>query len=140
MKKILVFLLVGGLLFGCSGFQITTDEHTTPVLARIAARNVGCEVAKLGDPEIDRSLRNIYDLVKTGELSQDAINQLNELSAKYTEDHPTLVADVLDLVSLFGVQFDQMDQAEQIQIPIEVMDAVAVGYVQGYDLCLGLSH
>ena len=136
MKKLMV-LIVLFVMMGCSGWQITTDEHTTPILVKITSRNVGCAVAKTGDLEIDRGLRNIYTLVETGEVPVDAIKQLNELSQKYTDDYPTLVVDLLDLVSLFGIQFNTMDEAQKVEIPPEILKAVADGYVSGFDLCLG---
>ena len=139
MSKIMsLFMVVLFLFVGCAGMEITTDGHTTSILAKIAARNVGCAVANTGDLGIDRGLRNIYSLVETGEVSDDAIKQLNELSQRYTKDYPTLVVDLLDLVSLFGVRFNPVGEAEQIKIPPEIMDAVAKGYVSGYDLCEGI--
>jgi hypothetical protein len=142
--KILHILLVAGLciLAGCAGFDITTDNtHATLVLVNITAREVGCEVASMPDPEasaeIDRALRNFYDLAQTGELSEDAIAQLNEVLGKYAVDRPTLIPNLIALMGLIDIDYNAEETAldELRVIAPEYFDAISGGYVSGFNLC-----
>ena len=102
MRNIFLVLVLS-LLVGCAGIQLGGDNTVaTQVLASIATRNIACEVAKMDDPEIVRTIENLYESLKTGTVSADALAQLSEL----TTDRPTLAADIVDLITLLGVQFD----------------------------------
>ena len=102
MKRITVGLLAIVFLAGCSGIQLGgSSDVATQVLVSIATRNIACSLST-GDPEVVRSLENIYASMKTGTLSDDALAQLSEL----TMDRPTLAADVQDLIMLLGVRID----------------------------------
>jgi len=101
MKKILLVTVLI-ILTGCSGIQLGgSSDVATQVLVSIATRNIACSLST-GDPEVVRSLENIYASMKTGTLSDDALAQLSEL----TMDRPTLAADVQDLIMLLGVRID----------------------------------
>jgi len=105
MKKIALVLLAIVLLAGCSGIQLGgSSDVATQVLVSIATRNIACSLST-GDPEVVRSLENIYTSMKTGTLSDDALAQLSEL----TLDRPTLAADVQDLIMLLGVRIDPIN-------------------------------
>ena len=103
MKRIMFnFFGIIGLVFiiACAGLQFGGDnEVATQVLISIATRNIACEVAKMDDPEIVRTIENLYTSLKTGTVSEDALSQLSEL----TTSRPTLAADIVDLIALLGV-------------------------------------
>ena len=133
MRKLL-FLIVSSIVFvGCNGASML-DENTLPILAGITSREIGCAVANTGDVELDRTLRNIYTTIKSGEIPEDAIKQLEQLSEEHIGDHPTLVANVLDLVRLFGIKIDE-DTLEKVHVTPEVLQNVADGYLGGFDTC-----
>ena len=108
MKRIaLVLLAITFTISGCAGLQIGGDSSTaTQVLVSIATRNIACELSA-GDPEVVRTLENLYTSLRTGTLSDDALAQLSEL----TTDRPTLAADIGDLISLLGVTIDPSSNA-----------------------------
>jgi len=104
-KKVVALLLVAALaLTGCAGgmgLKFGDSDVRTRALVSIATRNVSCQLAS-GDPEVVRTLQNLYTSLKTGTISEDALAQLSEL----TLDRPTLAADIQDLIGLLGVSFD----------------------------------
>lgn len=112
----------------------TQDPRITAALAEIAAREIGCEVAK--SPELDRAVRNLYTLAKTGEISQDAMNQVAEQAGKYVTDRPTLVPNIMSLMKLVGLQFDTNGVMTGVgAIDPMIYDAVEAGYVSGSRMC-----
>ena len=83
MKRlVLIPLVLVFLIPGCGQIReyiANVDENKVILIsAKITAREIGCEVAFSEDPEIDRAVRNVYDLAKAGELTQDAMDQLND--------------------------------------------------------------
>lgn len=124
---------------GCAGLtirdDIEIDTQTIAVLAEIASRNIGCEVAKASNAEIDKSLRNIYLSVRNGELTPEAMKQLAEL----TKARPTLAADISSLLKLAGVRLnltdEQLSEMGITPVPEEVYQAIETGYVMGVMLC-----
>jgi hypothetical protein len=130
-------------LGGCAGIDITTDNtHATLVLINITAREVGCEIARIEDPaasrEIDRALRNFYELAYTGELSEDGIKQLNDTLAIYAVDRPTLIPNLISLLSLIDVDFNAEETMldELRVIAPEYFDQISRGYISGFNLCM----
>jgi hypothetical protein len=130
------------LIAGCAGVDITTDNtHATLVLVNITAREVGCEIASISDPEasaeIDRAMRNVYDLAATGELSEDAIAQLNLVLWEHGIDRPTLLPNLISLMSLIDVDFNNEETVldELRVLSPEYLDSIARGYVSGFNLC-----
>ena len=136
MKRIALVLLAIVMLAGCSGLQIGGDNSTaTQVLVSIATRNIACELSA-GDPEVVRTLENLYVSLKTGSLSDDALAQLSEL----TTDRPTLAADIGDLISLLGVTIDPSSNAV---LGLEMLDeamfaAIEKSWRQGIVMCRGM--
>ena len=133
MKRIALVLLAIVMLAGCSGLQIGGDNSTaTQVLVSIATRNIACELSA-GDPEVVRTLENLYTSLKTGSLSDDALAQLAEL----TTSRPTLAADIGDLISLLGVTIDPTSNAV---IGLDMLDeamfnAIEKAWRQGIVMC-----
>lgn len=138
--KIYEYVLMFGVLAGCIILMLSctvannlkdgdvNSIAVTKALVSIAARNIGYEVAKIGDAKMDRSIRNAYMLAKTGELTDDAILQLSE----ELKQRPTLAADVADLVNLLGVSFDvDGDVIDIEQFPPEIYEAIERSYIQG---------
>jgi len=124
------------LLAGCSGFQIGGDNTaTTQVLVSIATRNIACEVAKIDDPEVVRTIENLYISLKSGTVSEDALAQLSEL----TTSRPTLAADIVDLITLLGVKFDA--ESNKVlgvgEITPELFAAIEKAWGQGITMCKG---
>jgi len=136
MKRIALVLLAIVMLAGCSGLQIGGDNSTaTQVLVSIATRNIACELSA-GDPEVVRTLENLYVSLKTGSLSDDALAQLAEL----TTSRPTLAADIGDLISLLGVTIDPSSNAV---LGLEMLDeamfaAIEKSWRQGIVMCRGM--
>ena len=136
MKRIMFVLLAIVMLAGCSGLQIGGDNSTaTQVLVSIATRNIACELSA-GDPEVVRTLENLYSSLKTGTLSDDALAQLAEL----TTSRPTLAADIGDLISLLGVTIDPSSNSV---IGLEMLNeemylAIEKSWRQGIVMCRGV--
>ena len=135
MKKILLVTVLI-ILTGCSGIQLGgSSDVATQVLVSIATRNIACSLST-GDPEVVRSLENIYASMKTGTLSDDALAQLSEL----TMDRPTLAADVQDLIMLLGVRIDPTNNSV---LGLDMMNeamftAVERAWNQGIVMCRGM--
>jgi len=136
MKRIMLVLLAIVMLAGCSGLQIGGDNSTaTQVLVSIATRNIACELSA-GDPEVVRTLENLYTSLKTGTLSDDALAQLSEL----TTSRPTLAADIGDLIMLLGVSIDPDSNAV---LGLDMLDeamfnTIEKAWNQGIVMCRGL--
>jgi len=143
MKRLFAILGLTFLLFGCAAtgqvkeFFAGIDEDAAIVISsRILAREIGYEVCNTGDADLDRSLRNVYDLAKSGELSQDAMNQLNEQIGKKFENRPTLLPNIMDLMELVGVKFNSEGQAIGLgEVSPKLFGAVANGYLSGFGMC-----
>ena len=136
MKRIALVLLAIVMLAGCSGLQIGGDNSTaTQVLVSIATRNIACELSA-GDPEVVRTLENLYSSLKTGTLSDDALAQLAEL----TTSRPTLAADIGDLISLLGVTIDPTSNAVigLDMLDEEMFNAIEKAWRQGIVMCRGM--
>jgi len=136
MKRIMFVLLAIALLFGCSGIQLGgSSDVATQVLVSIATRNIACELSA-GDPEVVRTLENLYTSMKTGTLSDDALAQLSEL----TLDRPTLAADVQDLIMLLGVRIDPInnDVLGLDMLNAEMFNTIEKAWNQGIVMCRGL--
>ncbi len=136
MKRIALVLLAIVMLAGCSGLQIGGDNSTaTQVLVSIATRNIACELSA-GDPEVVRTLENLYVSLKTGSLSDDALAQLAEL----TTSRPTLAADIGDLISLLGVTIDPSSNAVigLDMLDEEMFNAIEKSWRQGIVMCRGM--
>ena len=137
MKRIMfVLLAITFTISGCAGLQFGGDNSTaTQVLVSIATRNIACELSA-GDPEVVRTLENLYTSLKTGTLSDDALAQLSQL----TTDRPTLAADIGDLISLLGVTIDPTSNAV---IGLDMLDeamfnAIEKAWRQGIVMCRGV--
>jgi len=136
MKRIMLVLLAIVMLAGCSGLQIGGDNSTaTQVLVSIATRNIACELSA-GDPEVVRTLENLYTSLRTGTLSDDALAQLSEL----TTSRPTLAADIGDLIMLLGVSIDPDSNAV---LGLDMLDeamfnTIEKAWNQGIVMCRGL--
>jgi len=132
------FFGIIGLVFiiACAGLQFGGDNTAaTQVLVSIATRNIACELSA-GDPEVVRTLENLYTSLKTGTLSDDALAQLSEL----TTDRPTLAADIGDLITLLGVTIDPSSNAV---IGLDMLDeamfaAIEKSWRQGIVMCRGM--
>jgi len=140
--KTIGFIILSAILltFGCAStreFLAGIDEDQAIIISsRITAREIGCETAFSENPEIDRALRNIYDLAASGELSQDAMDQLNDAISAHIGNRPTLVPNIIDLMELVGVHFNDQGQAIGLEdVSPKLFDAVAKGYVSGFDTC-----
>ena len=137
MKKLLLCFGLFFLFTSCGVLSLDRIESvaTTAVLAEITAREIGYTVAETEDPEIDRTIRNVYTLAKTGELSQDAMNQATDLIAKKIPSRPTLPSNIMSLFKLVGIRFNVDGQAIGLdKIPPEIYAAVERGYLDGIKL------
>jgi hypothetical protein len=133
MKSVRLILAVM-FLAGCGGVGLNIDDSdSTRILAGIAARNIGCEVKRSGEAEVDRTLRNIYLSVRAGEPTTDALVQLAQL----TKGRPTLAADVADLLALVGLKLNSKGETVISYVPVAIFEQIEKSYVQGYALCQG---
>lgn len=138
MKTTIFVLICVVFLTGCMKFGIREGDQSVPILVKMSAREIGCEVATINDPEIDRAVRNVYKLAKTGELTQDGIDQLTDLVSERVSSRPTLIANIADLVALVGVHFDAGGYPTDLNVvPPEVFTAAETGYLSGIRLCGG---
>jgi len=137
MKTTLIYLTCIAFVFigGCR-WNIT-DVNATAILGSSLAIEVGCEVKISGDNDLDRSLRNLYTYAATGEIPQDALDQLNVELSKHLDARPTLMLQLTNMAALLGAQVD-LDTGELIGlsgVPPEVLSAVARGYNSGFNMC-----
>jgi len=135
MKRIFLVLLAIT-LSGCAGIQLGGDNTVaTQVLVSIATRNIACELSA-GDPEVVRTLENLYTSLKTGTISDDALAQLSEL----TTDRPTLAADIGDLISLLGVSIDPANNSVLglDMLNEDMFKAIEKAWGQGIAMCRGM--
>ena len=122
------------LIAGCTGMERITEiseERQTQILVRAVVREIACAVETTGDVELARSMVNIYESVRDGRPTDDAMRQLMEL----TDEHPTLVYAVADFAELLGVTLDDNDN---VQISPEMLKAIEDGWRQGFMLCEGV--
>ena len=109
------------------------DPRITAALAEITAREIGCEVAD--NPQLDRIVRSLYTMAKTGEISQEIMDQIAEEAGKYT-DRPTLIPNIMSLMKLVGLRFDTNGELLGVgTIDPVIYDAVESGYVSGVRMC-----
>jgi len=133
-----VFLLLAMVIaffIGCATLELGemgTDQRVKILVGSIS-REIGCEVANTKDVELQKTVVNIWESVRAGELTADTIAQLS----KYVDTRPTLVYLVQDLVELAGVSFDE--QGNPIggldQLTPEILDYIESRYAQGFDAC-----
>ena len=134
----MICFIMGLLLFSLTGcLSMTANENLnvamTAALAEITAREIGYTVAETQDAEIDRTLRNFYTLAKTGELSQDGMNQITDTLSKKIKNRPTLPKNIMSLLKLVGVRFSTDGAPIGLdKIPPEVFEAVEFGYIDGF--------
>ena len=131
MKSIIAVLLAALFFTGCMFSTNVEDDQTSRVLVSIAVRNISCEVAMSADDELIRTLTNLYDSVKAGELSEDALAQLSDLTA----DRPTLAADISDLILLIGVKIDGSSVIGIEGISPELWETIEKAWNQGQRMC-----
>lgn len=131
MKFVAFVAFFVAFIVGCAGFQIAPEnEMTVATVVRASAREIGCEVKMNGSPEIDLALRNLYESVQAGTLTDEAVIQLSQ----YMADRPTLGFAIQDLLGLLSVNVTP-DGVITEPIPESIMKAIAVGYQQGYNVC-----
>ena len=134
MKRIAAFLLAVTMLTGCWGLNVDPgNDLATRILVKIATREIACEIKASGNIELNRTLINVYESAKLGQLTPDALVQLSDL----VTDRPTLALAVADLVALLGVQIDDSNGLVTgiEDISPEMFRAIEEGYEQGYQIC-----
>ena len=140
IQRLFLIILAIAFLFGCAAvkeYVAGIDEDAAIIISsRITAREIGCEVAFSENPEIDRALRNIYKLAESGELSQDAMDQLNDALSEHIGKRPTLIPNIIDLMELIGVRFNETGVAIGLgDVSPKLFEAVSKGYVSGFKTC-----
>lgn len=134
MKRFTLIFLALILIFTVAGCK---ETNTMAILANMASIEVGCTVKQSGDLEVDRSLRNLHKYSVSGEIPQDAIDQLNTQLSKVMKSRPTLPAQISNLAAMLGANVDPETNKiiGVVEVPPEVLRAVAMGYNSGFNVC-----
>jgi len=96
-----------------------------------AAVGVGYFAAQ--QPDVDLALRQIYDLATKGQLTPEGVNQI---LLRLDKDDPfelLMVRRVLRLAEIAGAEVINGNITDITGIPSSVINAIARGYVEGYD-------
>ena len=133
MRRILLMtvLFIVSVSIGCNGININENDQTSQVLVSIAVRNISCQIAIEDDPELIKTLENLYVSVKEGTISDDLLAQLSEI----TTDRPTLAADIGDLILLLGVRIEGESVLGISGISDELWLTIEKAWNQGQAMC-----
>ena len=119
-------LLFGSALFGCK-------EEDQMGLYGIETAAVGVGYFAAQQPDVDLALRSIYDLATKGQLTAEGVNQIL-LRLDSTDPFELLmVRRVLRLAEIAGAEVVGGQITDIANIPSSVINAIARGYVEGYD-------
>jgi hypothetical protein len=148
MKK-LVLIATLIMLVGCSGMGKVTipplpDDVRTEILINMAAIEIGCQIKKSGNSDLDKAFRDFYEYAKTGEIPQEVIDRLNKRLAEALKGNETLALQIPNMLKLAGLS---MPLGEDSQVNVGLIDfstvppgqinAAVSGYNSGYEICEG---
>ena len=135
MKNLILALVAVSFLAltGCTGMGINFEnsEMATFTVESIAVP-IGYYAAQ--SPDIDTGLREIYSLAKTGKLTPEGLNKI--LDALNTKDplQIMMLKRALRLAEMAGATVE-LGQITDLQgINPATLEAIARGYVEGYDV------
>jgi hypothetical protein len=137
MKKLSVALMMAMVMFfaiGCTAFQehvqIQIDQESQEVIARIAGRHAGVELAKEYPNIAEKVVFVCRDIIK--EESLDIIVTLTKSMAELLADEyiaDPLKADIKDILSMIKVK----TEAEITKEWLAITKAVAEGLISGIE-------
>ncbi len=146
MKKFLIFILsvsfiITGMFTGCATLP---EDAVSLFVVRTTAKEIGCEVSGMA-PVIDTTLRNVYTLANEGRLTEDAVDQLANILNKHMKARKTTMDSFMEMIVLVGGIADPsgdggLSVLRMNNIESKYMQAIAGGYVRGFDLCVNGSN
>jgi hypothetical protein len=126
------------LLTACAGSRInlenlTEEDNKVFILFTIETTAVPIGYYAASNRDVDLALRGIYELAVNGTLTPEAINRI--LEALDTQDplQIILIKRTLRLAELAGAKVEGGKIIGFANLDPDVIKAVAVGYVEGYD-------
>ena len=136
MKKftISVFLAMAMFLFGCSfnlGVPIQIDPQDQAVIAKIAGRHAGAELAK-ENPEIAQKVVDLCEKLlatEENEVVKITVDQIIGVLINETIDDPLLVMDIQDIIGMIQIKADIAITPEHLGI----VRSVAKGLISGIE-------
>ena len=128
--KLFVILIIMMLMAGCAGMEIPESQSVIYGI-ETAAVVVGYYAAQ--QPDVDMALRNIYDLSTKGKLTPEGVNAILLRLDRTNPLELLLIRRVLRLAELIGATVIEGQLVDVAGIPPEFVNAVARGYVEGYD-------
>lgn len=132
-KKWFAFLMVFGVLVGCSGLQIG-DDLATEMLARNGARGLGYAVARLDNENLTVAVEQAYLLLRQGQFDESKMTAL--IQQFKTAGEKLIAYAILDLLKVMGAQINSAQQTilDLSGIPDWLWDVAEDAYLQGYDM------
>jgi hypothetical protein len=126
-----MFLFVIFAVVGCTGTQIQIDQDSKEVIAKIAGRRAGIELAK-EYPDVADQVNTVCQEIIAQEkpdLISIAVGSLSSLLAAELDD-PLLAADISDILSMIKIEPDIEISPDQMA----VIKAVAEGLASGIEM------
>jgi len=132
-KKLFAFLMVFGVLVGCSGLQIG-DDLATEMLVRNGARGLGYAVARLDNEKLTVAVEQAYLLLRQGQFDESKMTAL--IQQFKTAGEKLIAYAILDLLKVMGAQINSAQQTilDLSGIPDWLWDVAEDAYLQGYDM------
>jgi hypothetical protein len=125
-------LIVLAMLFLAFTFACEENDNQAVIYGiETAAVAVGYYAAQ--SPDVDMALRNVYDLSTQGKLTPEGVNAILSRLDRSEPFEMLLIRRILRLAELVGAQVVEGNIVDVAGIPPEFVNAIARGYVEGYD-------
>lgn len=139
MKTLLSIIFI--VILGCSSWFInpnTGEHYVPPEVTEFAANTMGFTAgiaASRLEPWVDITLRNIYTIAVQGRLN---IPELNSLVSKFLKSNDLATIAIANRILKMAEMLDAVVKDNQIlyieELDPILMNAMAKGYVEGFDL------
>ena len=134
MKKLFAFLMIAGLLTGCSGMQISgSDAQNMAMLTAIqlGGYNLGYYVGQSKTPSDDQAIADAYALARTGTLTPA---QVAQAFSAFKIQNPQLAGSLMIVLQNMGATVGVDGGPIALSgIPVIYWDKAAEGYASGYE-------
>lgn len=107
------------------------EKQIAVAACEIIAETLGYYAAQ--SPDVDFVLRSIYDEAVNARLEPERVNQILQRLDRNSPIEQSLISGVLRLAEMLGAHVIGGTITEVAEIPPEFINAVARGYVAGYD-------
>lgn len=126
------------IIAGCTSLIKPDNGEIEPellsILVNTAGVAVGFAVAGMA-PEVDTTLRSLYNVAKEGKFDLTPLNELINEMLKNEDLVTRLVANrLLKIAELFGGMIIDENIADLGELDPELMQALADGYVEGFEM------